>query len=119
MQALRRHRLSQLLQGAFRGDRAALLRRSGLSKGRLSQLLDPAQPFGERAARQLEKRLRLEPGHLDSMSPDTVQWAVRFEALSPEMRARWGQLVELLAPIEIPTDPTAPRPRNHQEPPNV
>ena len=40
---------------------------SGLTKGRLSQLLDPDQPFGDVAARNLESRLHLEPGFFDAM----------------------------------------------------
>lgn len=41
------------------GDREALIRKSGLTKGRISQLLDPGQQFGERAARSLAQNLGL------------------------------------------------------------
>lgn len=43
------------------GDREALIRRSGYTKGRISQFFDPGQSFGERAARSLAKRLGLPP----------------------------------------------------------
>ena len=41
------------------GDREALIRKSGYTKGRVSQLFDPNQQFGERAARSLAHRLGL------------------------------------------------------------
>lgn len=41
------------------GDREALIRKSGLTKGRISQLFDSEQPFGERAARTLAQSLGL------------------------------------------------------------
>lgn len=41
------------------GDREALIRKSGYTKGRISQLFDPSQQFGERAARSLAQRLGL------------------------------------------------------------
>lgn len=42
-----------------KGDREALIRKSGLTKGRISQLFDPNQQFGERAAASLADRLGL------------------------------------------------------------
>lgn len=39
------------------GDRAKLMRSTGLTKGRVSQLFDEAQPFGERAATALARRI--------------------------------------------------------------
>lgn len=57
------------------------MRETGLTKGRLSQLLDPEEPFGDVAARRLEERLRLEPGYFDTMDAQTVEWAVKFDSL--------------------------------------
>ncbi len=96
MHALRRSKLAALLQLRFRGDRGAFLKESGLTKGRLSQLLDPDQPFGDVAARNLEERLRLEPGYFDAMDARTLEFAMAFERLSPEMKARWEQLAAML-----------------------
>lgn len=45
----------------MKGDREALIRKSGLTKGRISQLFDPEQQFGERAARSLAASLGLPP----------------------------------------------------------
>lgn len=59
MDHVRKHRLAKLLGTRYNGDRAQLINESGLSKGRISQLLDPEQTFGERAARELERKLGL------------------------------------------------------------
>lgn len=55
----RRARLVALIDKRFKGDRQAFLKKADLSKGRLTQLLDADEAFGERAARSLEKRLGL------------------------------------------------------------
>lgn len=65
MDAQRRSRLVELLRTRYNGERADLIRESGLSKGRIAQLLDPNQTFGERAARELERRLQLPDRWLD------------------------------------------------------
>jgi hypothetical protein len=108
MHALRRSKLRHLLEVDFRGDRGAFLNKSKLSKGRLSQLLDPNEPFGDTAARNLETRLQLEPGYFDAMNASTVEWAVKFDALPPEVKARWTQLVEMLAPGSSKVPPPPP-----------
>ena len=81
---------------------------SGLSKGRLSQLLDPSEPFGDTAARNLEERLHLDPGYFDAMTASTVEWAVKFDALPPVLKARWAQLVDMLAPGSANVHPPPP-----------
>lgn len=75
---------------------------SRLSKGRLSQLLDPSVPFGETAARNLEARLHLDPGYFDSMDERTVQFALAFESLPEHQKHQWERLVSMLKP---PTPP--------------
>lgn len=97
MHALRRQKLRDLLNTRFSGDRGAFLKASGLTKGRLSQLLDPKQPFGDTAARKLEERLQLEPGYFDSMDARTVAFATQFEALPDHLKAQWEQLAAMLA----------------------
>lgn len=102
MHSLRRYKLRHLLDTRFKGDRGTFLKASGLSKGRLTQLLDPDQPFGDVAARNLEQRLQLEPGFFDSMNASTVEWAVKFDNLPPELKERWEQLVNMLSPPSKP-----------------
>lgn len=56
----RKRRLEALIAAAPYRGRSEFLRRTGLSKGRVSQLLDPDTPFGERAARALAARIGME-----------------------------------------------------------
>ena len=74
------------------------MKASGLTKGRLSQLLKPDEPFGDVAARNLEERLRLEPGYFDSMDRRTLEFAMLFDKLPDEMKRRWEELAVLLTP---------------------
>lgn len=96
MHALRRSKLRHLLDVQFKGDRGAFLKKSGLTKGRLSQLLDPKEPFGDVAARNLAERLGLAPGYFDQMDTQTLQWAVAFDALPPAIKEKWVELVKML-----------------------
>jgi len=98
MHALRRYKLQHLLDGKFKGDRGAFLTATGLTKGRLSQLLDETQPFGDVAARRLETRLHLEPGYFDTMDAQTVEWAVKFDSLPQYQKDKWLEIVSLLDP---------------------
>ena len=80
----------------FKGDRGHFLKKSGLSKGRLSQLLDPNEPFGDVAARNLADRLELPPGYFDQMDRATLEWAVAFDALPLAIKDKWTELVLML-----------------------
>jgi hypothetical protein len=97
MHNLRRKKLELLLETRFKGERRRFLDESGLSKGRLSQLLDPNLPFGDTAARNLEERLSLDPGYFDAMDPRTLQFALAFESLPEELKVRWEAMTSLLA----------------------
>jgi len=68
------------------GDRAALMKKSKLTKGRVTQLLnaDSAEPFGSLAASRLAKRLGLPAG---AFEPATAGWP--FKTLSP---TQWGDV---------------------------
>lgn len=72
------------------------MQKSGLTKGRLSQLLDPEEPFGDVAARNLAERLKLPPGYFDQMDAQTLQWAVAFDALPQPIKEKWAELVKML-----------------------
>lgn len=102
MHDLRRQRLRDLIDTRFRGDRGAFLSAAGLSKGRLSQLLDPNMPFGDNAARNLEERLELPAGYFDTMDARTLQFALMFEALPAHQKERWEEIVRTLAPPPSP-----------------
>jgi hypothetical protein len=98
MDALRRQKLRHLLDTKFGNDRQRLVKAAQMTKGRLSQLLDPAFPFGDRAARNLEDRLGLPAGYFDSMDPRTLAWATTFDALPESVKAQWEHLAKMLAP---------------------
>lgn len=59
MDSHRRKRLQLLINTRFKGNRVDFQTATGLSKGRISQLLDGKLPFGERAAEALCKKLEL------------------------------------------------------------
>lgn len=96
MHALRRSKLQHLLDNRYKGSREQFLKDSGLSKGRLSQLLDPDLPFGDVAARNLEERLNLDPGYFDALDAQTVAFAMQFDALPQHLKTQWLELVTLL-----------------------
>jgi hypothetical protein len=73
------------------------LKSAGITKGRLSQLLDPNEPFGDTAARNLEHRLSLDAGYFDAMDARTLQFALAFESLPPHQKEHWESLVAMLA----------------------
>lgn len=59
-------------EGPLKGSREALIRRTGLTKGRISQLFDEAEPFGERAASGLAEKLGLPPDYFERDQPNHV-----------------------------------------------
>lgn len=62
---VRRTNFQRLVDTRFAGSQAALATALGLTRGRVSQLLNPAQAFGERVAREIEDKLDLSTGWLD------------------------------------------------------
>lgn len=65
MKETRRKHLAALLASRFKGDRAQLCAAAGITKGRLSQLLDESEPFGDVAANNLAEALQLPAGYFD------------------------------------------------------
>jgi hypothetical protein len=96
MHSLRRHKLRSLIEHRFHGDRGAFLTATGLTKGRLSQLLKPNEPFGDTAARNLEERLNLDPGYFDAMDARTLAFALAFEKLPDGIKSKWEVLAGML-----------------------
>lgn len=83
----RKKRLEQLISGApYHGDRSAFMEATGLSKGRVSQLLDPEDQFGELAAARLCKMLDLAEGWFEQGAPGKpMAWP--FVLLTPQLAA--------------------------------
>jgi hypothetical protein len=94
---LRRQKLQHLIDESYQHDRGKFLRAAHITKGRLSQLLDPRFPFGDAAARNLETRLALAPGYFDALDARTLEFALMFESLPEQQKARWETLLYLLA----------------------
>lgn len=61
----RRKRLRYLIETKFQGSRSALVSASGLTKGRVAQLLSGNDAFGERAAKSLAEKLGLAEHYFD------------------------------------------------------
>lgn len=89
--ARRRTALRQYLSERLRGDRAALIRRSGLTKGRIAQLLGDDGPFGERAARDLAVRLGLPPDYFDRAANERIAPAV--DRADADLLRKWRMLI--------------------------
>ena len=117
------------------GNRELLARKTSLSKGRISQLFDERQPFGERAARSLAASLNLDPEFFNTRRPalvmaaePTAAYGLRglwpFEnvdpedwlALSQENRALVENLVRDMANQEAARKASRTQPK---KPPNV
>lgn len=131
MDAERRRRFAAYFSGPpLRGDRQKLMKVTGLSKGRVSQLFDEAQPFGERAAVALAEKLGLPSDAFLSgrasaqetapsyAGPVPTQPMVAQDVSQMEMQhaplITWGALMQpkklpALFWIELPDDSMAPR----------
>ena len=96
MHALRRYKLRLLIRERFADDRGEFMKATGLTKGRVSQLLSESEPFGDNAARNLEERLQLDPGYFDALDARTLQFALAFERLPESAKANWEHLAAML-----------------------
>lgn len=85
MDAHRKKRLEQLIAAPpYNNDRPAFIKASGLTKGRIAQLLDPNLPFGERSARSLAAAMNLSDERWFDRGglQETVRWP--FVSITPE-----------------------------------
>jgi len=78
---------------------------TGLTKGRVSQLLDPNEPFGDNAARRLTEKLGLPMRYFDQppdapLSSDALQVAVAYEKMTPAEKMRLDRL--MAAAMDVP-----------------
>lgn len=61
----RRRFIAWFREKPCKGDREKLIALTGYTKGRISQLFDDNQPFGERAASNLAQKLNLRPDYFE------------------------------------------------------
>lgn len=81
----RKRRLQALIDGKpYLGNQSAFALKAGLTKGRVSQLLDPAQSFGERAGMKLAAALGLRnERYFDSdQEPTTTDYPAEADQLA-------------------------------------
>lgn len=77
----RRENLQKLIDARFAGNRSAAAQALGLTSGRITQLLDVNEAFGERAARSIERKLKLpelaleDYGHGDQAREPAPAWS--------------------------------------------
>lgn len=101
---IRRSRLAELIRSRYKGERAGLIAESGLSKGRVAQLLDSEFPFGERAARELERRLGLPSLYFDEVTSDNIEEGPPIRGAVPLISwvqaGQWEEAVDTFQPGE-------------------
>lgn len=109
MDADRRRRFIALFKSKrFNSNREKLIEQSGLSKGRVSQLFDPNQAFGERAARALAESLDLPPNYFEHdaapegglpPAPPPADFADRHQVT----KSQWDLLQEIENALLLPS----------------
>ena len=91
----RKARLLALVEGApYDGNQQSFATKAKLSKGRISQLLDPDESFGERSAKALALRLNLaeryfEDGFVAHPSPEAAPQEPAGPSPDAAYVARW------------------------------
>lgn len=98
MKEIRRANLRHLLIGPrFMGDRAKFCEEAKITKGRLAQLLDEDQPFGDAAARNLCESLDLPDGYFSreiSSTPVIVNPGFNFSHEAKKIAALYDLISE-------------------------
>lgn len=107
VESIRRKNLEKLLRAdpSRWPTKAALAREAGITPQLLNSVLNPAKPFGEKAARNIERGLKLPPLALDfdetvpnppQQDAELLALARRFGALPPRERAAVAALIASL-----------------------
>lgn len=107
MKELRKQRLRGLLDSPrFAGDRAKFCQDAGITNGRLSQLLDPVQPFGDNAALNLVDKLNLDAKYFERQDYKLMGEAPVFALPGRKPEDAFSPLAMLLARMfdKIPED---------------
>ena len=118
----RRRRFLAYFRTTLSGDRGRLIAKTGYTKGRVSQLFDDAQPFGERAASSLAGRLGLPADYFErdtssSLSTEALELAAQYDAMNHGERSRLQLLLQAARDSvhsPRPTPPPAAEPASPQ-----
>lgn len=101
MDAHRKARLQTLIDGPrYQGSQQALADAVGLSKGRVSQLLDPGLPFGERAAASMCAKLGLPERWFEAGATNVLPAEVgarRIPVISAVQAGNFREIVDAFA----------------------
>jgi len=104
----RKRRLQALIDGKpYLGNQSAFAERAGLTKGRITQLLDPTESFGERSARSLAAALRLQDDYFDGQvesakrAPPEIgeELAVALDVLTKVLQSADKSILIAVAPL--------------------
>lgn len=90
MKDARRARLTHLFETTFKGDRAKFMKATGLTKGRITQLFDPKEPFGELAARRLAEQLGLRPDYFEAADASVAEPVAPYGVKPPPAKPAPG-----------------------------
>jgi hypothetical protein len=94
----RRRRFSEWFAGPpLRGDRAKLMQQAEISKGRVTQLLDPGEAFGELTARRLARKLGLREDYFTASEDEWPFQTIpreRFEGLTERQKGMIEQAMK-------------------------
>lgn len=122
----RKRRLAALVADKpYLGNNAEFARRAGLSKGRVTQLLDPEKSFGELSAQKIAAKLRLGLGYFEkgfdgdqsdqeaipSLSVEALYCALLIDKLPAlDLRLELQAIIQKEVLDRIPKAYTEPRP---------
>lgn len=100
IQLHRREKLTSLLSGPmFKGDRGLFCETASIFKGRLSQLLDEQEPFGDVAASNLATSIGLGFGYFNAFEFDAVEGSGEDDVVVPaqsEVKAYLNQRGDII-----------------------
>lgn len=102
MENARRRRFIAYFDTVLKGSRERLMDKTGLTKGRISQLFDEKQAFGDVAARRLAERLKLPPDYFErdqsggdeaGLSQQAIELGREFDRMTLEERQLFMRLM--------------------------
>lgn len=112
----RRRRFIAYFEKKYKGRRADFRRDTKLTNGRISQLFDERQPFGETAARNLARKLHLDDDFFEKDDPattdvDALDLLARIKRLSSVEREQLRLMIQVVkGPDAAPPERDSSRP---------
>lgn len=100
MDADRRRRFIAAFNTKFKGDRAKFIDKTKYTKGRVTQLFDEKEAFGQRAAAEVARRMGLpadafeHDGVPGGVSPRALDLARVYDRLNESEQARFWRLLD-------------------------